>query len=292
MNARTTGLFIGIDGGGTKCRVRIRTDRGDVCAEAEGGPANIHSDFDAALFEINKTLDHALAAMNRQNSSKSDMVLGIGLAGIITLDDPVRVAEAFSEFKAVKVDSDALISCLGAHAGQDGAIVIAGTGSAGLFRSKEKIHHIGGRGFRLGDEGSAARIGSEALRQTLLAADGLRAETPLTKCLLKRFDHDPAVITRFSINAKGVDYGALAPLVFDHALKGDEVGLPIIKQAARALLDLAHALQRQGAERIALTGGLSKVMRPWIALEGDDPFSDPLYDPVDGAILLAGGLRA
>ena len=119
-----------------------------------------------------------------------------------------------------------------------------------------------------------------------------RSETPLTKSLLKRFDNDPAVITRFSIDAKGADYGALAPHVFDFALKGDEVGLPIIKQAARALLDLAHALQNQGAERIALTGGLAKVMRPWIALEGDNPFTEPLYDPVDGAILLAGGKLA
>jgi glucosamine kinase len=292
MNDQKTALFIGVDGGGTKCRVRIRNQNGVICSDADGGPANIYSNFDAAIAEIKKTLEHALAKLNPNNVSKNDIALGLGLAGIITLDDPVRVAKSFSEFNAVHVDSDAMISCLGAHAGKDGAIVIAGTGSAGLYRTKEKIYHIGGRGFRLGDEGSAARIGSEALRQTLLAADDLRPETPLTKCLLKRFDHDPAVITRFSIDAKGGDYGALAPLVFDFALQGDEVGLPIIKQAARALLDLAHALQKQGAERVALTGGLSKVMRPWIALEGEDPFSDPLYDPVDGAILLAGGSLA
>ncbi|MFM8607548.1 MAG: BadF/BadG/BcrA/BcrD ATPase family protein [Hyphomicrobiales bacterium] len=292
MSNKITAYFIGVDGGGTKCRVRIRDHHGKICSDADGGPANIYSDFDTAIAEIKKTLDHALAKLNPNNISKNDIALGLGLAGIITLDDPVRVANAFSEFKAVHVDSDAMISCLGAHAGKDGAIVIAGTGSAGLYRYETKIYHIGGRGFRLGDEGSAARIGSEALRQTLLAADDLRLETPLTKCLLKKFGQDPAVITRFSIDAKGGDYGALAPLVFEFALKGDEVGLPIVKQAARALLDLAHALQKQGAERVALTGGLSTVMRPWIALEGDDPFSDPLYDPVDGAILLAGGSLA
>ena len=292
MNNQKTALFIGVDGGGTKCRVRIRNQQGQICSDADGGPANIYSDFDAAISEIKKTLDHALSKLNTDQVLKSDIALGLGLAGIITLDDPVRVAQAFSEFKTVHVDSDAMISCLGAHAGKEGAIVIAGTGSAGLYRSNQKIYHIGGRGFRLGDEGSAARIGSEALRQTLLAADDLRPETPLTKYLLKKFDQDPAVITRFSIDAKGGDYGALAPHVFEFALKGDEVGLPIVKHAARALLDLAHKLQKQGAERVALTGGLSKVMRPWIALEGDDPFSDPLYDPVDGAILLAGGSLA
>ncbi|MBM3635511.1 MAG: ATPase [Alphaproteobacteria bacterium] len=292
MNDQKTALFIGVDGGGTKCRIRIRNQNGVICSDADGGPANIYSDSDAAIAEIKKTLDRALAKLNRNNVSKNYIALGLGLAGIIMLDDPVRVAKTFSEFKAIHVDSDAMIACLGAHAGKDGAIVIAGTGSAGLYRTETKIYHIGRRGFRLGDEGSAARIGSEALRQTLLAADDLKPETPLTKYLLKKFDQDPAVITRFSIDAKGGDYGALAPLVFEYALKGDEVGLPIVKHAARALLDLAHALQKQGAERVALTGGLSKVMRPWIALEGEDPFSDPLYDPVDGAILLAGGSLA
>jgi glucosamine kinase len=288
MKEKEKHFTIGVDGGGTRCRVRIRNSEGHICADIVGGPANIYSNFDSAIAEIRKSLDQALGQLNESADLRAHISIGLGLAGIVTLDDPARVAKAFSDFKSVMVDSDAMISCLGAHAGKDGAIVIAGTGSAGLYRTGEKIYHIGGRGFRLGDEGSAARMGSEALRQTLLAADDLRHHTPLTKQLLKRFDDDAAEITRFSGDAKGADYGALCPLVIEHAAKGDEVALPIVKNAARALLDLAHALQKQGAERIALTGGLAQVMRPWIALEGQDPFSDPLYEPVDGAILLAG----
>lgn len=292
MNGNSLPLTIGVDGGGTRCRVRIRNSTGQICSEGEAGPSNIHSDFDAAIIEIRKALNQALSKINDSATVRARASVGLGLAGIVTLDDPARVAKAFSDFKSVMVDSDAMISCLGAHGGQDGAIVIAGTGSAGLYRTSEKIYHIGGRGFRLGDEGSAARMGSEALRHSLLAADDLRSHTPLTKQLLKRFDNDPSAITRFSVTAKGADYGAFCPLVLEHAAQGDEVALPIVKCAARALLDLAMALQKQGAERIALTGGLAQVMRPWIALEGQDPFSDPLYDAVDGAILLAGGSLA
>jgi glucosamine kinase len=292
MNGNALPLTIGVDGGGTRCRVRIRNSAGQIYAEGEAGPSNIHSDFDTAIIEIRKALDQALSKINDSATARATASLGLGLAGIVTLDDPVRVAEAFSDFKSVMVESDAMISCLGAHAGRDGAIVIAGTGSAGLYRTNKKVYHIGGRGFRLGDEGSAARMGSEALRHALLAADDLRSQTPLTKQLLERFNDDPSAITRFSVGAKGADYGALCPLVLEHAAKGDEVALPIVKNAARALLDLAHVLKKQGAERIALTGGLAHVMRPWIALEGQDPFSDPLYDAVDGAILLAGGSLA
>lgn len=64
MNDQKTALFIGVDGGGTKCRVRIRNQNGVICSDADGGPANIYSDFHAAIAEIKKTLNHALAKLN------------------------------------------------------------------------------------------------------------------------------------------------------------------------------------------------------------------------------------
>ena len=85
MNDQKTALFIGVDGGGTKCRVRIRDHHGKICSDADGGPANIYSDFDAAIAEIKKTLDHALAKLTPNDVSKRDISLGLGLAGIITL---------------------------------------------------------------------------------------------------------------------------------------------------------------------------------------------------------------
>src|SRR5437879_1587354 len=42
-------LFLGIDGGGSKCRARIRDEGGAKRGEAEGGIANIYFDFDAVL---------------------------------------------------------------------------------------------------------------------------------------------------------------------------------------------------------------------------------------------------
>lgn len=281
--------FIGIDGGGTRCRLRIRDDNGIIHAEAEGGPANIHSDFDGAVKEIQKVLAQGLKIMGAGQDIAAHTKIGIGLAGLITHDDPARIKRYFEDYHTVIVESDALTACLGAHRGHDGALVIAGTGSAGVMRIGGKVHYIGGRGFRLGDDGSAARIGWDALHHTLLATDDLGPSSPLTACLLKKFDHDPAAITRFSVTANGADYGALAPLVFQYATKGDEVALPIIKYAARALIDLAHALKRKGAHSIALTGGLVTAIRPWIALEGPDPFITPRHDACDGAILLVGG---
>ena len=37
-------LFLGIDGGGTKCRARLRNAQGDLLGEGTGGPSNIRLD--------------------------------------------------------------------------------------------------------------------------------------------------------------------------------------------------------------------------------------------------------
>ena len=46
-----------------------------------------------------------------------------------------------------------MTACIGAHAGADGGLVIAGTGSAAIARVRGKETIIGGRGFALGDDG-------------------------------------------------------------------------------------------------------------------------------------------
>jgi glucosamine kinase len=45
-------LFIGIDGGGSRCRARIRDSTGRALSEAEGGPSNIYQDLPSALATI------------------------------------------------------------------------------------------------------------------------------------------------------------------------------------------------------------------------------------------------
>jgi glucosamine kinase len=220
---------------------------------------------------------------------RSKTALGLGLAGIVSLADSGRIQSSFNGFGHVTVASDAAAACVGAHHGADGGLVIAGTGSAGLAHINGKMTAIGGRGFAINDEGSAARIGWEALRQSLLAADDLRPSSKMTRYIMKRFDNDPAMVTRWTVKARSADYGALAPIVFGHAKKGDALALPIIKQATREILNLHAALQRFGCKRISLVGGLSDPLKPWIKLQMPYPFVPPLHDAADGAILMAGG---
>lgn len=286
------GLFIGVDGGGTKTHVRIRDARGAMIGETFAGAGNVHTDLEGAVRRIVSAVEDVLVKSGKSASDKAHSHLGLGLAGLVTQGDPKRIAKEFSGFASVKVASDAATACIGAHAGQDGGVIISGTGSAGHAIIRGTSYAIGGRGFELGDDGSGARIGWDAMRHTLNAADDLGPRSPLTDKLIKRFNDDPIAITSWSATAMPADYGALAPIVLGFADKGDSVALPIIKHHARAIVALARKLQSFGAERLALVGGLGSALLPWIELEQSALFSPTMHDPADGAILLAGGVVA
>ena len=85
------------------------------------------------------------------------------------------------------------------------------------------------------------------------------------------------------------DYGSFAPLVFDAARDGDTTARSIIEAAAHAVGALARAVCALGAPRIALVGGLAGAIRSYLSAELDEMLRKPMFDAVDGAILLVGG---
>ena len=282
-------FFLGMDGGATHCRARLRDAAGAAIAGRAGPAANIYVDFDAAM-RVVRDLVHAVAGeAGITPADRSNIALGLGLAGLQSASEAARVVAALDGFSSIRADNDAVVACLGAHGGADGAIVIAGTGSAGMAMLGSRRIVIGGRGFFIGDEGSGARIGCDAIRAAVLAHDGLGPRSELTATLMRRFADDPNEAAHWAARAAPKDYGELAPLVLASAGHGDSVANAIVAKAVRAIAALTNALREAGARRIALLGGVGAAIRPRLPREAADALSEPLHDATDGAILLAGG---
>ena len=283
-------FYLGVDGGATRCRVRLRDASGAALAEAEGPAANIYVDFDRALAVVRDLTAQALEKAGVECTRRETVALGLGLAGLSSKEEAARVAAALPGWASVHAVMDAIAACVGAHAGADGGFIIAGTGSAGAARVKGRETIVGARGFLLGDDGAAARIGADALRAALRAFDGLQASTPLTKALMSHFSSDPLTMLQWALTAKPADYGAFAPQVLAAARDGDRTAIPIVETAARALGAIAAALEALGALRMAMVGGLAEPIKPYLAPELAAKLVVPLFDAVDGAILIAGGV--
>ena len=133
--------FLGMDGGGSRCRARIRSLDGTLLAESIGGSSNIYQDFEGALRNITSTAAEAAKLAGLQTK---DLHAGFGLAGLVTSKSAEPITAAHLPFASVTADNDAYAGCLGAFGGEDGGIVIAGTGSIGFALIGDQRHMVGG----------------------------------------------------------------------------------------------------------------------------------------------------
>jgi glucosamine kinase len=281
----TARFFLGVDGGATRCRARLRDASGRELGHGAGPASNIYIDFEAAMRVVRETIISAIVP----GASRQEIAVGLSLAGLSEDKEAERVAAALPGFARVVAVNDAVAACVGANGLSDGGLIIAGTGSAGIARVGSRTTIIGGRGFWLGDDGSAARLGEAALRATLRALDGLEPMSELARTLAHHFGDDPLRMSRWAAEAKPSDYGAFAPQILDVAKSGDARACELAGKAAKAIEALAKALRTLGAERIALAGGFGEPLRPYMPPDVAIRLVPPRRDAVDGAILLAGG---
>jgi glucosamine kinase len=280
-------LFLGIDAGGTHCRARLVDESGNVLGSGRAGPANLTLGIDLAAGAIMTAGLQAFAAAGLGRVDLRRTHAGMGLAGI---DDP-RLARAIAKcrfgFASVTLRSDAIAACLGAHGEQDGGLLILGTGSQGVVRTGRRFRRVGGWGFMISDQGSAAVLGHAAVRQALLAHDGVVPASPFTRRLMRRFDDDPKKLLPWARQATPSQWGEISPLVFAAADKGDPVASLLV---ADAVADVGRMLDRMrglGARRIALVGGLADVYTARLPRRRARWLVPPQRDALAGAIDLA-----
>ncbi len=271
-------LFIGVDGGGSRCSARLRDADGSLLGEGSAGPANARLG-ESAITEVMKACHAAVAAAGLGEAAFARMHAGFGLAGTQQEQHRQAVLTHPHPFASLSVDTDSYAAWLGAFQGRDGAILIVGTGSAGLAVIGGRRTTVGGWGAEIGDEGSGMAIGRAAVRRSIWAHDGMATPTPLAEDILARFDGSPAKAVIWADAANPGDYARLAPVVFDHAERRDPLALSILHEAA---LDVERHVTRLldiGAPAIAMIGGVFPRLLPWLA----PPLRSRLVEVVEGA---------
>lgn len=283
----TDALFIGIDGGGTQCRARIRDADGRLVGEGRGGPANIRLGPETVMASILAAARAAAAAGGLADDDFHRMHAGLGLAGAAQ-SKPLALLTAMPHpFASVSVDTDAYTAWLGATEGSAGAILILGTGSCGFTVVDGTRHSVGGYGSIVSDGGSGAVIGREGIRRTVLAFDDLGPRSALTDALLGHFGQSVEAIVDWADVATPGDFAGFTPTILAHANAGDAVATAIIAAAAAEADALIARLVALGAPTVALLGGLAGPLTPWLSPHSRHHIVAARADAMDGAILMA-----
>jgi glucosamine kinase len=279
-------LFLGIDGGGTKCRARLRDARGQLLGEGTGGPSNIRLEPELVWNSILTACHEAVRQAGLQQSDFGRIHVGMGAAGAGQASAVDRLLSRPHPFASFAIDTDAHIAWLGAFGGEDGAILIVGTGSCGYGSVNGKRRYVGGWGFEISDEGSGAAIGREVLRRVIWAYDGRIPSTPLSDVILAEFGNDPERLVDWVGKARPSDYARYAPVVLEHAQQRDPLGIELIRGAAAEMAQIATRLLDLGAPALCIFGGLAEPLRPWLSPPLQRAIVPPAADALDGAILL------
>jgi N-acetylglucosamine kinase-like BadF-type ATPase len=297
----TGGLLVGIDAGGTSTRARA-VRGGTVVHTGRGGPGNPCA-VDAEV--LGMSYEHAL----RGCPPPERIVAAVAGAGSAVMRDRVgSVLSALYPRSDVTVTADYVAAYL-ALPPDTQVCVIAGTGSAVCSRRADGEWLVsGGRGWILGDHGSAARLGQALLGWYVEDPDTAPPEVAgLVLHALGTADWHQLVAQVHSASAPAAQLAAVAPVLTGLAERGHQraCGLLVEQMSALARTTVDHALRLReqepspagGPVRAGLVGGVWRsnaaveAFTRALAAHGNVvtlPRGATAVDPIDGALCLAG----
>lgn len=280
--------YVGIDGGGTSCRARIRDAQGFFIGEAKCSSANILLGVEVAMKSIlNATTQAALQGGLSVNDFER-FHIGLALAGGEQYSAWQEFMRLSHPFASLTLNTDAYGACLGAHNGDDGAIMIAGTGSCGIYLCNGQQYVVGGREFPISDQGSGAVMGLHLIQKTILSEDDIEPKTALTSHVMAHFGDDVDRIVEWSKRALPRDYAQFSPVIFELAEQGDVLAISLLKQTAADIEMFLVAMNKKGAHRICLMGGIAERIKMWLPPPVQNWIVDPKADAMEGALMMAG----
>lgn len=288
-------IVFGADVGGTSARV-VLYDGGAERARAEGpgGPMRLGEGERLAT----RLADLARPMLLRTGSVRADAFV-VGASGAGRSEEQAELQVALEKQRIawrVRVTSDAELARAAAFEGGAGVLLIAGTGSIALARTADgSERRVGGRGWRMGDQGSAHWIGARALEAVGAMHDGLGPATRLAEALCVAVKvNGIAGLIRWSVKATPAEVASLAPAVLHTADSGDHIAVELRESAVNWLVKIAVAAGA-GPLPVALSGGLlapDRGLREHVAealeIRHSAAVSRKAIDPCRGAVVLAG----
>ena len=257
-------LFLGLDVGGSRTRLRGERGGGSLRVERDGPGANPNRvGEDTTVARLTAIVDATLADLD----GIDHLVLAAGISGAGSPSVQSRLTKALEATLArpdlhiqVEVVHDGVIALDAAYDDGSGVIVIAGTGSLVLARTHAgTIARAGGWGPQLGDDGSGHALGRAGLRAVAEALDGGR-DTLLRDRVFETLDLDDRADLLTTVHRADFSLADVAPTVVATAENGDAVATRILREQVSALAQQVEWLRARVpnvAPHLTVLGGLT-----------------------------------
>jgi glucosamine kinase len=279
--------LIGVDGGGSGTRALIHSIHGELVGTGEAGPSALQQGIPQAWDHILQAVRGGFAAAGLAVPAWQRCALAAGLSGVSHA--PWRQAFLARDpgFGLLEAETDSFTMLMGAHGGQPGAIVIAGTGSiAEALRADGSRATVGGWGFRVDDEGSGGWLGLQAVRHALAAFDGRANPGPLARRVWMHCGDEREALQDWCGSAGQFEFGQLARAVFE-CEDSDPAAARLLVQATEALEELALAIDPRGRLPLAVSGSIGQKLAPRLRPYVRSRIVPARAGAAEGALMLA-----
>jgi glucosamine kinase len=305
-----TRYYLGVDGGGTNCRVRLADENLQTLAEVKNGRSNLQIDAGEPAYKaISDGTRDVFRAAGIDYAEAANTYACFGMAGGRMDTARANFAARPWPFAGVKVYDDIDIAHAGALGGGEGGVIIVGTGSAAMSIVDGKRYQAGGWGFQIGDQMSGAILGRELARYSVEAEDGLVEASPLTKAVIASLggNNQAAMTWSFAtdmglrilsrdgtegcddalIGRAPAEFGRLMPLFFDYYEKGDPVAIKMMDIELGYIDTYVRWFKAHNARVLAVVGGFGERLFPILQQHYGNFIALPKFEPLHGAVILA-----
>lgn len=291
--------YIGIDGGGTKTSFKLYDQWGGFLNKSEKTtchPLQVQSE--EAILILKEGVGELIEGLEIE----SNLLIGLGLAGYGE-DDSLRTKieticeQALSPYEYY-LFNDVSIALEGALNGEEGILVIAGTGSIALSKKGRVYRRVGGWGYMLGDEGSAYWLAKEIFKEYTMQVDGRLEKTGLVDLIKDKLSlkEDYDLISYFANEIKNdrSKIASHAVLLEEMIELEDPTALKLLDQLADQLALLVNTLGEDFNMQVKVSylGGIFNLAdclfdRLKQRLANHIELVEPSHSPEKGAVLLA-----
>jgi N-acetylglucosamine kinase-like BadF-type ATPase len=247
----TRGLWLGVDGGGTKTGFVLLDTAGRIVSRhRESGAYHLQIGMDGLRSVLERGLSQLFSQAGVDATAIEHAFFGLPAHGEDSALQPqldVLPASLLGHGR-YRCGNDVLCTWAGALAGQDGIGLVAGTGAIGYGERHGVGARASGWGELFGDEGSAYWVAIRGFNAFSRMCDGRLPQGPLHALVIETFGLQSALDLCGRLMGPPVERDRIASyssLVSRAAAAGDLVARGIFEAAADELAQVAAALRRQ-----------------------------------------------
>jgi N-acetylglucosamine kinase-like BadF-type ATPase len=297
------GLFLGVDGGGTKTAFLLVDEHGTTLAQTRER-STYYFGSDRGIELVGDVLDEGISALEAASGLSRDRITAafVGLPGYGEWSADAAALDAIPArvlgHDRVRVGNDTVCGWAGSLGGADGINIVAGTGSISYGEHAGRAHRAGGWSELFGDEGSGYWIAVQGLNAFTRMSDGRLDRGPLHALLRERLgvsaDLDAIGVVMNDWGGGRTAIADLSSTVGAAAEAGDATALGILAAAGHELAALVGATRDplgwddDEAVPVSYSGGVfsaPRVLDAFAAALESAPRPSELRTPIAGPAL-------